>query len=146
MAHRLPFHDGGCRNVHGHSYRMLVELGGEPDKNGMVLDYFVLKQLVDPLVEQIDHAFLCDEHDALMMDFLGTSGLKSYTVSFPTTAENIAQWFFERLSDVFVPYKNIRELRVRVEETERTYAEVRGELRLAPPDLRALEHRAHMLE
>jgi len=40
MAHRLPFHDGGCRNVHGHSYSMTIELVGEPDRNGMVLDYF----------------------------------------------------------------------------------------------------------
>lgn len=146
MAHRLPFHDGGCRNVHGHSYRMQIEIAGEPDKNGMVLDYFVMKQLVDPLVEQIDHAFLCDRTDELMMDFLSRSGLKSHVVDFPTTAENIAQWFFERLSDVFMPYKNLRELRVRVEETERTYAEVRGELRIAPADIRMLEHRAHMLE
>jgi 6-pyruvoyltetrahydropterin/6-carboxytetrahydropterin synthase len=60
MAHRLPFHEAGCKNVHGHSYRMLVELAGEPMSNGMVLDYFVLKQYIDPLVAEIDHAFLCD--------------------------------------------------------------------------------------
>lgn len=146
MAHRLPFHGGGCRNVHGHSYRMMIEISGEPDQNGMVLDYFVLKQMIDPMVEEIDHSFLCDRSDTMMSDFLIASRLKVVFVDFPTTAENIAQWFFERLTDVFAPMKNLRELRVRVEETERTYAEVAGELRISLPDLKSLEHRAHMLE
>src|SRR5256885_5275357 len=87
MAHRLPFHEGGCRNVHGHSYQMWVELSGEPDPNGMVLDYFVLKQMVDPLVAEIDHSFLCDRADTLIVEFLEQSKLKGVYVDFPTTAE-----------------------------------------------------------
>jgi 6-pyruvoyltetrahydropterin/6-carboxytetrahydropterin synthase len=128
MAHRLPFHDGGCRNVHGHSYQMWVELTGEPDENGMVLDYFVLKQMVDPLVAEIDHSFLCDRTDKLIVDFLNSSKLKAVYVDFPTTAENIAKWFFERLAEVFSTMKHLRELRVRIQETERTFAEVAGPL------------------
>ncbi|HWF43145.1 MAG TPA: 6-carboxytetrahydropterin synthase [Candidatus Kapabacteria bacterium] len=124
MAHRLPFHDGGCRNVHGHSYQMWVELAGEPDANGMVLDYFVLKELVDPMIAEVDHAFLCDRSDTLICEFLNQSGLKAAYVDFPTTAENIARWFYERLATTFAPMKHLRELRVRIQETERTYAEV----------------------
>src|SRR5437016_2425774 len=101
MAHRLPFHDGGCRNVHGHSYQMWVEIAGEPDEHGMVLDYFELKRIVDPMVAEIDHAFLCDRSDTLIVDFLNQSGLKAAYVDFPTTAENIARWFFERLQATF---------------------------------------------
>ena len=134
MAHRLPNHNGGCRNVHGHSYRMWIELAGEPDDQGMVLDYFDLKKMVDPLVAEIDHSFLCDRSDTLIVDFLESSGLKAVYVDFPTTAENIAKWFFERLSALFAPktadssMKHLRELRVRIQETERTYAEVWGTL------------------
>ncbi|MGA1250362.1 MAG: 6-pyruvoyl trahydropterin synthase family protein, partial [Candidatus Kapaibacteriota bacterium] len=41
MGHRLPFHDGGCQNIHGHSYTMRVEVIGEIDPaTGMVIDYF----------------------------------------------------------------------------------------------------------
>ncbi len=132
MAHRLPEHTGGCRNVHGHSYRMWVELAGEPDVDdrsstqGMVLDYFTLKEIVDPLIAEIDHAFLCDRTDTLIVDFLKSSGLKGVYVDFPTTAENIAKWFFDRLASVFRSMKHLRELRVRIQETERTYAEVAG--------------------
>ena len=128
MAHRLPLHEGGCRNVHGHSYRMWVELTGEPDAMGMVLDYFTLKQLVDPLVAEVDHSFLCDRSDALIVEFLERSGLKAVYVDFPSTAENIARWFFERLSILFSEMKHLTELRVRIQETERTSAEVWGKL------------------
>ena len=132
MAHRLPKHTGGCQNVHGHSYRMWIELAGEPRETGMVLDYFDLKKMVDPLVAEIDHAFLCDRSDTLIVSFLESSGLKAVYVDFPTTAENLAKWFFERLKATFrlsddgSSVKHLRELRVRIQETERTYAEVSG--------------------
>ncbi len=128
MAHRLPEHEGGCRNVHGHSYQMWIELAGEPLESGMVLDYFDLKELVDPLVAEIDHAFLCSRTDTLICDFMRESGLKAVYVDWPTTAENIARWFFERLRVTFAgaSMKHLRELRVRIQETERTYAEVSG--------------------
>jgi 6-pyruvoyltetrahydropterin/6-carboxytetrahydropterin synthase len=146
MAHRLPFHTAGCRNVHGHSYSMTVELAGEPDANGMLIDYFDVKSIVQPFVDEVDHAFLCDISDKLIVDFLKQSDLKGVFVDFPTTAENIAAWFFRRLAEEFVVYKNIRELRISVAETENSNAEVKGEIRVDLPNTRVLEHHAHMLE
>ena len=31
MGHRLPEHFGKCKNIHGHSYKMMVELEGDLD-------------------------------------------------------------------------------------------------------------------
>lgn len=146
MAHRLPFHDGGCRNIHGHSYSVTVELSGIPDASGMVLDYFDLSAIVSPLIERLDHAFLCDRSDTVCVGFLEETGLKAVFVDFPTTAENIAAWMFEKLSDDLLVFKNIHGLRIVVQETERTSAEVSGELRVSIPDTRVLEHQGHMLE
>lgn len=146
MAHRLPFHDGGCRNIHGHSYSATVELSGTPDANGMVLDYYDLSAIVSPFIEGLDHAFLCDRSDAICVRFLEETGLKANFVDFPTTAENIAAWMFEKLSDDLVVFKNIHELRIVVQETERTSAEVSGELRVSIPDRVVREHQAHMME
>ncbi|MEI8134710.1 MAG: 6-carboxytetrahydropterin synthase [bacterium] len=146
MAHRLPFHDGGCRNIHGHSYSLIVELAGNTDANGMVLDYFDMVAIVDPLIKEIDHSFLCDSNDTPIKEFLVSQDLKAVFVDFPTTAENLAQWFFERLSANFMVFKNIRELRIIVSETERTTAEVSGEIRMSVPTSLAFEHQAHMLE
>ena len=145
MAHRLPFHGGGCKNIHGHSYSMTVELTGEPDANGMVLDYFDLVAIVEPLIKEVDHAFLCDNSDMLVKDFLKVSALKAVFVDFSTTAENIAHWFFERLSEYFMPMKNIRELRIIIAETERTTAEVSGEIRVASI-ANIFKHQVHKLE
>ena len=52
MAHSLPGHDGLCKNIHGHSYELLVTLIGEPipdprsPKYGMVIDFKDLKTII----------------------------------------------------------------------------------------------------
>ncbi len=125
MGHRLPFHEGGCRNVHGHSYRMRVVVTGELDENGMVIDYFDIRAIVDPIVEQVDHAFLCDESDREMLTFLEAHDMKRVVVSFPSTAENIAGWMLGQVADSLKGYTNLETIAVRLYETERTYAEAK---------------------
>ena len=129
MGHRLPLHEGGCRNVHGHSYRMHVSVTGELDENGMVVDYFDLREIVDPLIERIDHAFLCDTSDTDMLAFLEKHEMKRVIVNFPSTAENIARWLLDQVVEPLQRYKNLKTIAVRLHETERTYAEVKFEVR-----------------
>ena len=123
MGHRLPYHTGGCRNIHGHSYRMSVEIEGTLDEGGMVLDYFILKEIVDPLVDQLDHSFLCDHHDTEMLEFFEKTTLKHSIVPFFTTAENLAGWFLQQIAPRLESHANLKMLTVRVCETEKTYAE-----------------------
>lgn len=129
MGHRLPFHEGGCRNVHGHSYHMVVTVEGRLDENGMVVDYFDIKAVIEPVVEMIDHAFLCDESDETMLSFLVQHDMKHVTVPFPTTAENIAAWLLEQVVERLQRYPNVERVGVRLHETERTYAEIRRPIR-----------------
>jgi len=123
MGHRLPFHAGGCQNIHGHSYHLRVVIEGLLDDNGMVMDYFDLKEIVDPVIDRIDHAFLCDDQDSAMLGFLEEHGLKHLVVPFRTTAENIAGWLLQQIAEKVARYENLLTLIVRVAETERTYAE-----------------------
>ena len=129
MAHRLPYHTGGCQNVHGHSYRLWVEVEGEPDAQGMVMDYLDLKAVVEPLVRQLDHSFLCDRSDEMMMRFFHDNTLKVNYVDFPTTAENLAAYLLKEITLRLRESQNVlvKRLRIRVQETERTYAEVSQE-------------------
>ena len=129
MAHRLPYHTGGCQNVHGHSYRLWVEVEGEPDAQGMVMDYLDLKAVVEPLVKQLDHSFLCDRSDEVMMRFFHDNTLKVNYVDFPTTAENLAAYLLKEITLRLRESQNVlvKRLRIRVQETERTYAEVSQE-------------------
>ena len=64
-AHALNGYDGKCRNIHGHSYELRVTVKGMPldepgnPKNGMVIDFHDLKQIVNQeVVDKFDHAFI----------------------------------------------------------------------------------------
>ena len=124
MGHRLPFHEGLCKNVHGHSYEAHVILSGEPDEHGMVMDYYDMKTLIMPTIDALDHAFLCDRSDVLMVEFLEANDLKSYYVDVPTTAENIARMLLDDVIARLPQNHRIDHVKVRVYETEKTYAEV----------------------
>lgn len=128
MGHRLPFHGGGCQNIHGHSYRMRVELEGELDDNGMVLDYFELKEIVEPIVDQIDHSFLCDARDVAMLDFFDANPMKHVVVPFRTTAENITAWMLELIAERLATHRNLTRMTIRLQETERVFAEMSAPL------------------
>lgn len=61
-AHWLPYHDGKCRNLHGHSYVLDVTCAGHviednPGRSdsGMVIDFADVGAIVKPLVAQLDH-------------------------------------------------------------------------------------------
>lgn len=127
MGHRLPFHTSGCANIHGHSYKLMVELEGYCDDNGMMMDYGDMKKLVMPVVDEFDHCFLCDANDRIMLPFLEMSGFKYKVVPFPTTAENLVFHFLETLWEVFSPFPQITGLKLRLQETDISYAEAERE-------------------
>jgi 6-pyruvoyltetrahydropterin/6-carboxytetrahydropterin synthase len=63
-AHRLAWHPGKCRNLHGHSYRLDVSVEGPLDANGVVLDFDTLDGVVrTQVVDQWDHRNLNDVLD-----------------------------------------------------------------------------------
>lgn len=127
MGHRLPYHSGGCQNVHGHSYRLHVSIIGKQDEGGMVLDYDTLGSVVRPIVKELDHAFMVDPSDTLMLNFLDESGLKAMHVPFYSTAENISRYLLERIQDELRVFPHLDRIIVRLQETERTYAEVEAD-------------------
>ena len=69
-AHRLQHHDGRCRRLHGHSYRLEMVFEGEvhaPDpqnpQSGFIVDFGILdriirSELIDPF---LDHHHLDDQ-------------------------------------------------------------------------------------
>ena len=55
-AHRLEWHPGKCRNLHGHSYRLDVTVSGPLDANGVVIDFDQLTEIVDhEVIDRWDH-------------------------------------------------------------------------------------------
>ena len=122
MGHRLPFHTGKCKNLHGHSYKCMVELTGDPDKNGMVMDYYDLKKVVEPILDELDHSFMVYKNDFEMIDALEKLNSRKVVVEFETTAENICIYLLNKIKSSKLP-QNIHSLKIRVLETENSYAE-----------------------
>ena len=127
MGHRLLHHPGKCKNLHGHSYRATVELQGDLNENGMIMDYYDLKKIVSPIIDEIDHSFLCCSKDEELIKVLEKINTKLKVVEFETTAEHICNYLLKQIKNSGLP-GNVHSIRIRVYETESAYAESETEL------------------
>ena len=61
-AHRLPNHPGKCKELHGHSYRLVVAVERAISRDtGMAIDFADLKRVVrQNVVDRLDHTFVND--------------------------------------------------------------------------------------
>jgi 6-pyruvoyltetrahydropterin/6-carboxytetrahydropterin synthase len=58
-AHSLPDYNGPCANLHGHEWKLLVEVTGPVSDAGMVMDFVKLKAIVnEAIVNKMDHEHL----------------------------------------------------------------------------------------
>lgn len=64
-AHILPHHEGKCKRLHGHNYKVVV-YAHSPLLNdqGMVVDFNVVKQHTEQICGEWDHRFLVAERYA----------------------------------------------------------------------------------
>jgi len=122
MGHRLPEHFGLCKNIHGHSYKMIVEFEGKLDQNQMVIDYYDVEKIINPVIEKLDHAFMVNKDDKIVLEFLDRMNSKKVIVDFNSTAENICSFLLSEIKKCSLP-SNISSVKVRVYETQFDYAE-----------------------
>lgn len=127
MAHLLSNYDGLCRNLHGHSYKLMVTVKGEisqdeaSPKHGMVMDFSVLKGIVkEEIVDKLDHAMLIYEK-AEQADLVGKLAERVYKVPYEPTCENMVARFAMLINDKLP--KHITLVGVRLYETATSYAE-----------------------
>ncbi len=60
-AHQLRGYGGKCENLHGHNWIVEVGVcGAELDDVGLLLDFKILKDYVDEVLEEFDHEYLND--------------------------------------------------------------------------------------
>ncbi len=127
MGHRLPEHFGLCKNIHGHSYKMIVEFEGELDEQGMVIDFYEVEKIVNPIIEKLDHAFMVKDDDEITLEFLNKLNSKKVIVDFNSTTENISKYLLEEISKSKLP-SNVKGIKVRVCETLGDFAEAEKKL------------------
>ena len=128
-AHALGGYDGPCREIHGHSYRLFVTIKGEPSvnpkdpKQGMVMDFGVLKQIVsEEIISRLDHALvLRSSTDEELRRVLASQFNNVVEVEYQPTCENMLDDFARRISMRLPAGVVLHSLRLH--ETATSYAE-----------------------
>ncbi|MEB2627702.1 6-carboxytetrahydropterin synthase QueD [Peribacillus frigoritolerans] len=112
-AHHLHDYEGKCKNLHGHTYRVIFGLSGYTDSRGLMIDFGDIKDIWKNEIEiHLDHRYL-NETLPLMN----------------TTAENMVVWIYEKMAEALSlkEYEGARVEFVRLYETPTSYAEARRE-------------------
>jgi 6-pyruvoyltetrahydropterin/6-carboxytetrahydropterin synthase len=106
-AHKLDWHSGKCKNLHGHTYKLEVTISGKLNKNGIVMDFSDLKKIVNEcIIDKFDHKFLNDTFEN-------------------PTAETMTVVFFQLILEKLPEDITLKE--VKLWETPTSFATFKGE-------------------
>lgn len=103
-AHFLADYVGKCRNIHGHRWRVIIEIQGDAlltsgEKRGMLVDFGDLKNDLKKLADELDHSLIIESgslKDATM-EALRDEEFRIVEFPFRPTAENFAKYFYDRM-------------------------------------------------
>jgi len=113
-AHFLPSYQGKCEALHGHTYRLVVTVAGVPDSEGMVIDFILIKKIVqEEVLSVLDHSLLNN-------------------ILPQPTAENIAKWVWHRVSEK-LHSEQATLFEIEVGETPTSYVRIRLEDTIETP-------------
>lgn len=74
-AHRLPFLGGKCANLHGHSWNAEVTIYGDPDDDGLLIDFGLAKAYVRSWIDaHLDHGTMLGADDTLLPALVADGG------------------------------------------------------------------------
>jgi 6-pyruvoyltetrahydropterin/6-carboxytetrahydropterin synthase len=122
-AHFLPDYPGKCKNIHGHSGVLEVEVEGNPttftSPDGMICDFAIVSKVVtDKIIVMLDHTFI---NKLFFREDNSSWNFWSVMIKNPT-AENMISWIVSELNEFF----GEKLVRVRLWETKDSYAEWRA--------------------
>ena len=82
-AHQIKGHEGSCKRLHGHNWKVQVEVSAEKlDKLGIAIDFQKLRALTKQVLNILDHQYL--------------NQLSPFKEMNPT-AENLASYIYEQI-------------------------------------------------
>ena len=107
-GHALRNYKGKCENVHGHNYRVRITMQGDQlDSTGLLVDFLDVKQLIGGVIDYLDHNFI---NDLPPFDQINPS------------AENLAKYFYDRVSGGLKSEVPVQVAEVRIWETDTSSA------------------------
>jgi len=129
MAHALLGYDGLCKNIHGHSYTLVVTVIGSPidddtsPKNGMLIDFKDLKYIIkQQIIDRFDHALVLNSLTPKdLLDMLMKNYDKIVLLDYQPTTENMIADMAQQINRLLPSHLSLYSLRLR--ETPTSYAE-----------------------
>ena len=104
-AHFLKGYEGKCSNIHGHRWRVVVEIFSDTLKSdthsgGMLVDFDELKDTIKREVDYLDHWLLIEKNTLKPKTYeaLTEEGIRIVEMDFRTTAENFSKYFYDQIS------------------------------------------------
>lgn len=105
-AHFLSGYNGKCSNLHGHRWKIEIEISSEKlvadgQCRGMIVDFGDLKSDLKVLADSFDHAFIYEKGSlkAETVAALNSENFRLIEVDFRPTAENFAEYFYNVMQD-----------------------------------------------
>jgi 6-pyruvoyltetrahydropterin/6-carboxytetrahydropterin synthase len=129
MAHALHNYDGLCKNIHGHSYTLVVTVIGTPvssetsPKNGMLIDFKDLKSIIkQQIIGQLDHSLVLNSASPKeLVEMLTSHYDKIVLLDYQPTTENMIADMAGRIKTLLP--ENLKLFSLRLRETPSSYAE-----------------------
>lgn len=121
MAHALVGYDGLCSQIHGHSYRLEVTVGGacveraEGAKMGMLLDFGAIKEAVErSVIAQFDHSLVLRRAPQTeeVIEVLSRHFERINAVEWQPTCENLLAHFATLITPLLPAGIRLRSLRL----------------------------------
>ena len=129
MAHALLGYDGLCKNIHGHSYTLVVTVTGTPvqdeasPKVGMIIDFKDLKSIIkQQIIDRFDHALVLNSSSPKdLLDMLLKNYDKIVLLDYQPTTENMIADMAGRIQNLLP--SNLKLFSLKLRETPTSYAE-----------------------
>jgi 6-pyruvoyltetrahydropterin/6-carboxytetrahydropterin synthase len=103
-AHSLNGYDGDCARLHGHNWKIEVEIiGYKLNEIGMIIDFKKIKKYTKEVISELDHSYLNDH---------------PYFTDKNPTAENIAKFIFQKIQSK-IENKQVKIYKLTVWENDR---------------------------
>lgn len=133
-AHFITYEGGVCEPLHGHNYRVAIEVEGPLDAHHLVFNFLTLKRMARDIVNSLDHRVLLPtEHPTIRVthdenEVVLTTPESRYVLPrrdcvllgvANTTAERLAWWICGQLRTRIADETDasLSRMRVEVEET-----------------------------
>ncbi len=65
-GHFITFDGDRCESIHGHNWRVAVDVSGPLDENSYVFDFIMLRDLMKSIVRELDHRMLLPTESRLI--------------------------------------------------------------------------------